>query len=260
MRSPKTPTPLLQFANDLPRMVTGLSVLLLPIYNIMFLIDLVGMIKAKGIYSTTMHPTPESEALSENTPSDRLRELAQTRNKAVRKVVAQNPNTPTDVLLKLFYEFPLQVLNNPVLDLLLLENPNFLEELYQANTSVFSEYELPFFFLEWAVNHSNEDIRADVAHSPLIQRCFLEHLAQDKVVEVRCSVAANFNTPTHILKRLAEDKDVRVRLDVACNCNNSLPLALRKQLLKQLVQDDQDYDICLPAARKLVELLEELIF
>ena len=56
-----------------------------------------------------MHPTPESEALSENTLGDRLRELAQTRNKAVRKVVAQNPNTPTDVLLGLFFEFPLQV-------------------------------------------------------------------------------------------------------------------------------------------------------
>ncbi|GAX39076.1 hypothetical protein NIES4075_00270 [Tolypothrix sp. NIES-4075] len=93
--------------------------------------------------------TPEEQAAGPSTPPELLRELAESDNEAICQAVAQNSNTPTDVLLNLFAEFLLQVLNNPVLDLLLLENPNFFNELYQANRSVFRRQDkLPLFFLE----------------------------------------------------------------------------------------------------------------
>ena len=36
---------------------------------------------------------------------------------------ASNPNTPTDTLLTICFEFPKEVINNSVIPLLLLENP-----------------------------------------------------------------------------------------------------------------------------------------
>lgn len=55
-------------------------------------------------------------------PPELLRELAAS-SKAVCERVAANPNTPIDVLLKLGAKFPKQLLSNPILPLLLLENP-----------------------------------------------------------------------------------------------------------------------------------------
>lgn len=69
------------------------------------------------------------EALDETTPSERLRELAISSQVKTRIAVAQNANTPVDVLIKLFSEVPLHVLNNPVIPLLLLENPCLFEDL-----------------------------------------------------------------------------------------------------------------------------------
>ncbi|MGF1488023.1 MAG: hypothetical protein ACFBSE_13120 [Prochloraceae cyanobacterium] len=69
------------------------------------------------------------EAENENTPADRLRELARNYYPAIREKVAANPNTPTDVLLDLGAEFPERLLDNPVFDLLLLENLNLAEEI-----------------------------------------------------------------------------------------------------------------------------------
>lgn len=52
--------------------------------------------------------------------------------KAVHEAVASNPNTPIDVLFYLGMRFPKQLLNNPVFSLLILENPNFLEQMPSA--------------------------------------------------------------------------------------------------------------------------------
>ncbi|MGL4879581.1 MAG: hypothetical protein ACRC8K_00770, partial [Waterburya sp.] len=93
----------------------------------------------------------EAEAKSENTSGDRLWELAQqddnlalivaqnivapekvlkelseSNNSAIRKAVCANPNTPTETLLNLSFDFPKEVMNNPLIPLLLLENPYVL--------------------------------------------------------------------------------------------------------------------------------------
>ena len=130
----------------------------------------------------------EQEAVDENTSGDRLRELA-TINLELARLVASNPSAPPELLQELTYkfycngdptggsykpickaiasnpntsqdmldilvsEFPLQVLNNSVLDLLLLENPSFLDQLCQTcyRSSTFQVDGLPFFFLKRAV-------------------------------------------------------------------------------------------------------------
>ncbi len=51
--------------------------------------------------------------------------------------VAQNPNTPPEILQLLFGKFPIQVINNSVFDLLILENQNFIRRLCERNVSVF---------------------------------------------------------------------------------------------------------------------------
>ena len=62
-------------------------------------------------------------ALDETTAPKILTILAKSQDRYTRKNVAINPNTTTATLLSLSLEFPSEVMNNPVLPLLILENP-----------------------------------------------------------------------------------------------------------------------------------------
>lgn len=103
-----------------------------------------------------MHLTLEQQAADENTPPEQLRmlvnqcieilrlvaqnpntdseilqDLANSNYETIREAVTTNPNTLTELLLyRLGNEFPGQLLENPVFNLLMLENPNFLDELH----------------------------------------------------------------------------------------------------------------------------------
>jgi len=117
------------------------------------------------------------EATNEQTPPERLRELAKinpaiaslvannpnaspelltkladSEEDFIRKNVAANPNTPKEVLWKLGEEFPEEVLENAVFPLLLLENPNLLEEIPQKTMASFLKCPtVPISFMEWAI-------------------------------------------------------------------------------------------------------------
>ncbi len=52
----------------------------------------------------------KEEALNPNISGDRLREMFAVVNEEIRQLIAQNPNTPPEVLVELFERFPLQVL------------------------------------------------------------------------------------------------------------------------------------------------------
>ncbi len=94
--------------------------------------------------------TPQQQALHENTPPQRLRELA-LESIELARVVAKNPSAPSDLLkvlsdyhddietrknvtanpntpIKQLFTggacFPVELLNNPVFPLLILENPS----------------------------------------------------------------------------------------------------------------------------------------
>ena len=65
-------------------------------------------------------------AQDETTASEILIELAKNKDDQVRKAVAANPNTPIETLLSICFEFPREVIDNPIIPLLLLESPDCL--------------------------------------------------------------------------------------------------------------------------------------
>jgi hypothetical protein len=182
---------------------------------------------------TTMEQKLKEQATEATTPPEILEELAKSENATIRKVVAQNPNTPTETLLQLFRDFPHQVLQNPIIDLLILEDPNFLYELYQVNVGIFDRDNLPSFFLKWAIKHPDDKIRIAVARSKKTPQYFLEQLANDNKVNVRCCVAINSNTPIHTLEKFIQDSNEIVRLGVSENT------CAPKFILEQLAKDPE---------------------
>lgn len=65
-------------------------------------------------------------AEDETTAPGVLAQLAKSQDYYTRKYVAANPNTPPEILLSICREFPDEVMNNPVIPLLILENPYLL--------------------------------------------------------------------------------------------------------------------------------------
>jgi DNA-binding transcriptional LysR family regulator len=77
-----------------------------------------------------MHPTALEEALDENTTPERLCQLLDLRDNEIDRAIAQNPNTPTNIILRLIYTHPLETINNPAIPLLGLEKPELLKTLF----------------------------------------------------------------------------------------------------------------------------------
>ena len=68
-------------------------------------------------------------AKNETTAPKILADLAKSEDNLTRKYIASNPNTPTEVLLNILnicFDFPKKVINNPVIPLLIIENPYLL--------------------------------------------------------------------------------------------------------------------------------------
>lgn len=64
-----------------------------------------------------------SLAKNPSTPAEKLEQLSHSCDAITRQYVTANPNTPTNILLKLGAEFPEQLIDNHVLPLLFLKNP-----------------------------------------------------------------------------------------------------------------------------------------
>jgi ABC-type xylose transport system substrate-binding protein len=192
---------------------------------------------------TTNELTPEQEAIAENTGFARLEELAKTstalarsvatnpnaspelleelaknRDKKIRQNLAANPNTPTQVLIKLGATFPFELLENPVFSLLLLENPNFLEEMPQETLlELLRCPSVPESFLEWAISQKNSQIEQAVAENPGTPSTILELMADKASSGILRNIGANPNTPESVLEKLADKRDSSIRKAVAKN-------------------------------------------
>jgi len=192
------------------------------------------------------------------TPPVLLRYLGDTQDTITRQNVTANPNTPSEVLLKLGAEFPGELLANPIFSLLFLENPNLISEI-PSNTleSLLTQKSVPSFFLEMVAKtdkniygcfyaairpttpvkvlaelarHCHEKVRASVAQNPKTPVYLLEKLAGDRQWQVRGGVANNPNTPVALLEELAQDESEGVRYPVANNPNT--PVAILEQLAR----------------------------
>lgn len=189
-----------------------------------------------------MQPALLEEILNNSTPVERLIELAsydstpaeylcflaKSRHNRVIKAVAQNPNTPPHILEELFGYYPVEVLNNPAIQLLLLETPNFLDKIVSVendNCDLFFEFDnLPDFFINWAISHPNKLIRFYVAKSSKTTLRYLGVLAEDKDESIRLAVASNPVTTSSlskiILEQLALSSDFAIRCCVAKEAKN----------------------------------------
>ena len=133
------------------------------------------------------------EASDPRTAQDRLKRLASHRDERVREQVAGNPNAPTDALYRLCVRHPEAFLKNPVLELLILENPNLLVEMPEyARSSVLSCEDAPMVFLEWSEKW-NEGLLA-VLRNPNAPKALLERLADH--AEERVAQAAKLHVNT----------------------------------------------------------------
>lgn len=205
-----------------------------------------------------MHLTPEQQAADENTISEILRILAQENIKLARLVaknpnadpellrdlasseddltragVTTNPNTPKNILLTLAYEFPQEFLANSVINLLVLEQPNFSAEIpFWTLINLLKQEDIPQWILLGAASHDNSIILISVAKHPQTSQSILEQLAikskyddalglsivkrkdlcqrvLEKLVEyattsVRRYLASHIKTPPNILGKIAE--------------------------------------------------------
>ncbi|GFE70895.1 hypothetical protein [Chroococcus sp. FPU101] len=175
--------------------------------------------------------TPQQEAVSIKTSPERLQKLATlyAQDQEILKAVATNPSTPSKLLLKLGAKFPQVLLDNPMFDLLLLENPNLISEI---NIVILKKLlklkQISEFILEGAARHKDRIELAKDQNTPLI---FLEILAKDPDAQVRSNVASHRNTSENLLEYLASDQDVQVRCRVASHPKTP------KRIIKILAQD-----------------------
>lgn len=237
-----------------------------------------------------MYPTPEQLAADETTPPDKLRvlayesielgrlvatnpsaepellrELASSQDKATREGVTTNPNTPTDVLLKLAGDFPKQFFANPVLCLLMLENPNLATDIsYWSLLKLLKQEDAPEWFLACAAMHSNSLVLEAVAkhkqasehvleqlaiksrYDPELGLCIaqrkgvsqkvLEKLAEHGAGSVRLYLATYPKIPVKVLEILVENPEpnwnLRVAIETSIAKNPNTPLKVLEALIK----------------------------
>jgi hypothetical protein len=184
---------------------------------VLVLVGIKGTIKAmKTISIKTVHqPAKEylpmnreqetaiQEAANENTPSERLRELAKTsielarivaQNPAadadilqelgsysdpiVRQNLVMNPNIPLSLLMVLAKQFPRHLFRNPAIDLLVLESPSLLVTAFDTVLcNIIKRSIVPVPLLEYAAKSSLEIVKLAVTINSQTPKATLEYLA-----------------------------------------------------------------------------------
>lgn len=129
-----------------------------------------------------------------STAPELLQELAHSQDKATRRAVAANPNTPADALLKLGAEFPTQLVENPVFSLLLLENPNLVAEIpLPTLRSILKLDNVPQFILEQAADKADVEVQLALANNIQTSKKVLERLTQSRDAQVAESARLHVN-------------------------------------------------------------------
>ena len=93
--------------------------------------------------------------------------LSHSSDKATRKSVCLNPDTPKETLVRLAPQFPGDFFQNPAFDWLLLEDPNLLFDIGGGVLkNILKRPECPEIFLKWAVKHGDEGQQLAAAMNP----------------------------------------------------------------------------------------------
>jgi hypothetical protein len=96
-------------------------------------------------------PKLRKEASSPETTSARLTQLANQNHREINKAIAINPNAPLEILWQLGQDYPSELLNNPILALLPLENLNLIQDIPEDTLcALLREKECPEWLIELA--------------------------------------------------------------------------------------------------------------
>ena len=125
------------------------------------------------------------QAQDENTAPETLAELAKSEDYLTRQGVAGNPNTPTKILLDLGAEFPRELFNNPIFDLLLIEDINFVNKIpLPTLRSILRQQDVPQYILEQACNRADLEVQLALANKINSSKKVLSKLSKSKYAEV----------------------------------------------------------------------------
>ena len=99
------------------------------------------------------------------TPLELLKKLARLVHlpniKAINRAIVRNPSLPLNVLIYAAQLYPQECLENPILDLLYLENPDFLNQFHdKLMILLLQQNNVPQFILDFAAEHNNEEVVA----------------------------------------------------------------------------------------------------
>ena len=176
-------------------------------------------------------------AIDPNSDPQSLRQIAMGKDWELRLLVASNPNTPTDILWQLGLDFPEAILNNPIFQLLQLEQLQLAAEVPHATlTSLLQCEQVPKNFMEYAVSQQDYSLWLAVAYNIHTPSQLLESLArksrhQDR--ELIRAIAAHPQTPPHILAEI-----IKISSGVAQVVaeNSRTPIDVLEQILRKYSQ------------------------
>ncbi len=163
-----------------------------------------------------------------------LCKLAMAADWHLRQLVASNPNTPTETLWQLGIDFPEAILNNPIFELLQIEQLDLVATIPQPTlTSLLQCDRVPKSFMEYAVTQQDYSLWLAVAYNPHTPSKLIEHLAQKsrgRDRELIRAVAAHPQTPTHLL---AEITDIGAGIAQIVAENAQTPIPVLEQILRK---------------------------
>ncbi len=169
-------------------------------------------------------------------------------DEATKQHVALNPNTPSEVLLRLAPQFPRAFYKNPAFDWLLLENPDLLFEMKQGVLRhILSLRDCPNSFLQWAARNGSDSEKLVVVRRLDVEIELLEIVVAGKpckAATIACAknigstlaqleaisgqdvsadrlLAVHPNANSDLLAKLSESRDDIVRGNVLIHKNTS---------------------------------------
>lgn len=161
-----------------------------------------------------------------NTDGDLLRDLIATSDGTTRHNVATHPNTPPEVLLKLAWQFPKEVLENPGFEQILVENPNLLKRLSKKILlRLLKQDKVPPAFLEWVADYPNKQVLLAVAIPGNTSTTALEKLNRSQYPEVVEAAKLHVNwaqTPSLTLDEVLTAAASRAELETNWQSENKL--------------------------------------
>lgn len=157
----------------------------------------------------------EEQARNPDTPAPVLAKLVRHPSPKVRKLAAQNPNTPPELLLGMIHEYAGEVFANPAFALLQLERVNLWRELNEKDLLAFLRVEgFPSSLVALIAADPRQPVREFLANNPLTPEAVLARLAHDASPPVREKLAENLALPRHVAAHLLGDPEAPVRARV----------------------------------------------